>query len=134
MRDFRVLALPAIVLLGALTLAPSVAPAEASIMTPFPGGGQPVGVNVGFSTQVPLPDLDEATLAAAQKAGREYVYRLGRDECALLKATIAKTCRLTNLNINTQIQQHNNQPPRLNINGNANFTIGLKDEADGSAE
>ena len=104
-------------------------------MAPFPGGAQPVNVNVGFSTQVPLPDLDEATLAAAQKAGREYVYRLGRGECVLLKAIIAKTCRLTGLNINTQIQQHNNQPPRLHINGNATFTISLKDvAADGAGE
>ncbi len=101
-------------------------------MTPFPQGGQPVNVSVGFSTQVPLPALDEATLAAAQKAGREYVYRLSREDCALLKEIIAKTCRLTNLNINTQIQQHNNQPPRLHINGNATFTISLKDEGDGA--
>ena len=134
MRDLRIYALPAVVLLGALTLAPGAVPAWASIMAPFPGGAQPVNVSVGFSTQVPLPDLNEAALAAAQKAGREYVYRLGRDECALLKETIAKTCRLTNLNINTQIQQHNNQPPRLHINGNANFTISLKEEAAGAAE
>ncbi len=134
MRDLRRFALPAVALLAVLTLAPGAVPAKASIMAPFPGGSQPVNVSVGFSTQVPLPDQDEATLAAAQRAGREYVYRLGRDECALLKETIAKTCRLTNLNINTQIQQHNNQPPRLHINGNANFTISLKDEAEGGAE
>ncbi len=132
MRDLRIFALPAVALMTGLMFAPGAAPAEASIMTPFPQGGQPVNVSVGFSTQVPLPDLSEATLAAAQKAGREYVYRLGREECALLRAIIAKTCRLTNLNINTQIQQHNNaQPPRLHINGNATFTISLKDEAGG---
>ncbi len=130
MRDLRIIALPAVALLGALTLAPGASPARASIMAPFPGGDQAVNVSVGFSTQMPLPDLSEAALAAAQRAGREYVYRLGRDECALLKAVIAKTCRLTNLNINTQIQQHNNQPPRLHINGNATFTISLKDEAE----
>ncbi len=130
MRELRILALPAVALLAGLMLAPGLAPAKASIMAPFPGGGQPVNVNVGFNTQVPLPDLSEETLAAVQKAGREYVYRLGRSECALLKAIIAKTCRLTNLNINTQIQQHNNQPPRLHINGNATFTISLKEEAD----
>ncbi len=133
MRDMRIFALPALALLGALTLAPGAVPAKASIIA-LPHGTQPVNVSVGFSTQVPLPDLSEAALAAAQKAGREYVYRLGRDECALLKETIAKTCRLTNLNINTQIQQHNNQPPRLHINGNANFTISLKEEAAGAAE
>ncbi len=128
MRDLRIFALPVVALLAGLVLSPGVAPAEASIMAPF-DGGQPVNVSVGFSTQVPLPDLSEETLATAQRAGREYVYRLGRDECALLKATIAKTCRLTNLNVNTQIQQHNNPgTPLLYINGNANFTISLKDE------
>ncbi len=129
MRDLRIFALPAVALLGALTLAPGAVPAKASIMAPF-DGGQPVNVSVGFSIQVPLPDLSEAALATAQRAGRAYVYRMGRDECALLKATIAKTCRLTNLNINTQIQQHNNPSlPLLYINGNANFTISLKDDA-----
>ncbi len=132
MRDLRNFSLPAMALLAGLVFAPGLAPAEASIMAPFPVGAQPVNVNIGFNTQVPLPDLDEATLAAAQRAGREYVYRLGRDECTLLKETIAKTCRLTNLNINTQIQQHNpGQPPRLHINGNATFTISLKDEEAG---
>ena len=137
MRDLRNFALPAVALLAGLMLAPGAGPAEASILAPF-DGGQPVNVSVGFNTQVPLPDLSEETLATAQRAGREYVYRLGRDECALLKATIAKTCRLTNLNINTQIQQQHNQgAPLLYINGNASFTIILKDEdadADADAE
>jgi hypothetical protein len=129
MRNLRNFALPVVALLAGLVLTPAAAAAEASIMATFPGGAQPVNVSVGFNTQVPLPDLSEETLATAQRAGREYVYRLGRDECALLKATIAKTCRLTNLNINTQIQQHNNPGlPLLYINGNANFTISLKDE------
>ncbi len=128
----RIFALPAMALLAGLALAPGAAPAEASIMA-LPHGTQPVNVSVGFNTQIPLPDMSEATLAAAQRAGREYVYRLGRDECALLEAVIAKTCRLTNLNINTQIQQHNNPgAPLLYINGNATFTISLKDDADGA--
>ncbi len=46
---------------------------------------------------------------------------------------IAKTCRLTNLSVNTQIQQqrHNAAQPLLHINGNASFTIGLKDDEAG---
>ena len=130
MRFLRIFALPAMALLAGLAglaLAPGAAPAEASILAP-PHGTQPVNVSVGFNTQVPLPDLSADALAAAQKAGREYIYGLGRDECALLMEIIAKTCRLTNLNINTQIQQHNT-PPQLYINGNATFTIGLKDPA-----
>ncbi len=128
MRIFRFLALPAMVLLAGLVLAPGAAPAEATIMA-LPHGSRPVNVNIGFNTQVTLADLSEETLAAAQRAGREYVYRLGREECALLKAIIAKTCRLTNLNINSQIQQYDNPgAPLLYINGNATFTISLKDE------
>jgi hypothetical protein len=132
MRDLRFFALPAVVLLAGLAFAPGAAPAEATIMA-VNLGTQPVNVSVGFNTQIPLPDTSEETLAAAQRAGRAYVYRLGRDECALLEEIIAKTCRLTNLNINTQIQQHNNPgAPLLYINGNATFTISLKDAADGA--
>ncbi len=136
MRGFRFFARPsalaALALLAGLSLGPAAAPAKASILA-LPYGGQPVNVSVGFNTQVPLPDLREETLAAAQKAGREYLYRLGREDCALLKAVIAKTCRLTNLNVNTQIQQQhqNAAQPVLYINGTANFTISLQDEAAG---
>ncbi len=132
MRGFRFLALPALALLAGLSLGSAAAPAKASILA-LPHGTQPVNVSVGFNTQVPLPDLSDETLAAAQKAGREYLYRLGREECALLKAVIAKTCRLTNLNVNTQIQQQhqNAAQPLLYINGTANFTISLQDEEAG---
>ncbi len=135
MRGFRIFARPralaALALIAGLTLAPAAAPAETSILA-LTHGGQPVNVSVGFNTQVPLPDLSEETLGAAQKAGREYLYRLARGECALLEAVIAKTCRLTNLNINTQIQQHHNAAqPLLHINGNASFTISLQDEKAG---
>ncbi len=129
MRNLRFLALPALALLAGVSLGPAASPAKASILA-LPYGGQPVNVSVGFNTQVPLPDLREETLAAAQKAGREYLYRLGREECALLKPVIAKTCRLTNLNVNTQTQQQrHNAQPLLHINGNASFTISLKDDA-----
>ncbi len=137
MRGFRFFARPsalaALALLAGVSLGPAAAPAKASILA-LPYGGQPVNVSVGFNTQVPLPDLREETLAAAQKAGREYLYRLGREECALLKAVIAKTCRLTNLNVNTNVQQQyhrNAAQPQLHINGTANFTISLQDEEAG---
>ena len=131
MRILRIFALPAMALLAGLVLAPAAAPAEASIVAPFQGS-QPLNVSVAFNTQMPLPDLSEETLAAAQRAGRAYLYRLGREECTLLKEIIAKTCRLTNLNINTQIQQQrHNAQPMLHINGNATFTISLKDGAGG---
>ena len=115
----------AVLALSFLTQLP--APAAAQTM-PFPPS-RVVNVAVNFSTKVPLPDLAEETLAASQKSGRISLYGLARDECAVMKTVIADACRLTNINISTQIQNYNNgQPVMLYINGNANFTISLKDE------
>ena len=129
MGDFGSTGRPALALLAGFLLALAAAPAKATSFA-MPHGAQLVNVSVGFNSQLPLPDLGEETLAAAQKSGREYVYRLGREECALLEATIAETCRLTNLNVNTQIEhqyRHNTVQPHLRINGNATFSITLKD-------
>lgn len=91
--------------------------------------GQFVNVNVGFSSHVPLPDVDEQTLIDKQQTGRTFIYKMASKECAILKATIAKTCRLTNLNVSAQIREQYNQTPiELYLNGNAQFVITLKDE------
>lgn len=111
-----------------LLLAALAAPALASNLYP-PAGGQPVSVSVGFNSHLPLPDMNEGTLAEAQRSAREYLYRVSSEECALLKAAIAETCRLTHLNINTQVQQHQPGQPMIYINGNATFSITLKDAA-----
>ena len=110
----------------ALTQLPSTAAAQSM---PFPPA-RVVNVSVNFSTQVPLPDLSEEAIAESQKSGRLSLYRLARDECDVMKTVIAEACRLTNMNISTQIQNYNNQNPvLLYVNGSANFTISLKDEA-----
>jgi len=108
-----------------LTQLPGAAAAQSM---PFPPA-RVVNVSVSFNTQVPLPDLSEETVTATQKSGRLSLYRLARDECDVMKSVIAEACRLTNMNISTQIQNYNNQNPvMLFINGNATFTISLKEE------
>ncbi len=115
----------AVLALSFLTQLP--APAAAQTM-PFPPA-RVVNVAVNFSTQVPLPDLSEEAITASQRSSRIALYRLARDECAVMKTVIAEACQLTNMNISTQIQNYNNgQPVMLYINGSANFTISLKDE------
>ncbi|MEE8214556.1 MAG: hypothetical protein V3R79_08210 [Alphaproteobacteria bacterium] len=99
--------------------------AKARIMS-VTGGGE-VSVSVGFNTQMLLADTTDQTLASTQKRGRTFVYRMAREECALLKATIAETCRLTSLNVNAQLRnQHSNQPVTLYLNGSARYLITLK--------
>ncbi len=104
-------------------------PASASAQSPF-APAQVVNVSVNFSTQVPLPDLSEEAVSESQKNGRISLYKLARDECDVMKSVIAEACRLTNMNISTQIQNHHNQNPiMLYVNGSANFTISLKEDA-----
>jgi hypothetical protein len=128
----RLFNVPTLLIISAIALSMTAAlPASATARFVALQADQPVNVSVGFNAQVPLADLSEESLAQSQKAAREYIYRMGKEECAVLKAVIAKTCRLTNLNISTQMQhQGNANSPILYINGNANFTISLKDDAE----
>ena len=101
------------------------ASAKARIMS-VSGGGE-VNVSVGFSTQMPLTDTTDQTLAATQKRGRTFIYRMAREECTVLKATLAESCRLASLNVNARLNSHrNNQPVTLYINGRARYLITLK--------
>jgi hypothetical protein len=118
---------PIRVTIAALAVA-SLMPASAIAQsTPF-AAGQLVNVNVSFSTRVQLADSNEETLASAQQAGRKYIYNMVSKECAVLQATIAKSCRLNSLNISAQVRERNNMPASLHLNGNARFAITLKDD------
>ena len=126
-RRIRTQSMPALALFAGLVLA-STAAAEPSIVATIEK--QPVNINISFGAEVPLPALSEESLAAARKAGREYTYRLVSEECALLMATIAKTCRLIDISTLSDLtQQYYGISPQLYINGSANFIITLKEAA-----
>jgi hypothetical protein len=126
-RHLHNIAMVAALATTSLSLA-TVLPASAIARSMPLHAGQFVNVNVGFNTQIPLPDVSEETLVNEQQTGRKFIYNMASKECAILKATIAKTCRLTNLNVSAQIRDQNNQSPiELYLNGNAQFAITLKD-------
>ncbi len=115
----------ALLAIMAVLLLPSAAGARSTTLQ----GAELVNVSVTFNTQVPLADLSDETLASSQKSGRKFIYRMARDECQVLKAIIAASCRLTNLSVNAQVRQQGNPSTiLLHINGSANFSITLKDE------
>ncbi len=100
--------------------------ASSRIVSPIPGHNV-VNVNVSMNMEIPLADANADTMAEAQIQGRKMLYRLATSECPILKETIAKTCRLTNLNVSTQIRRNNNVTPvSLYLNGNAQFAVTLK--------
>ncbi|MCG8563266.1 MAG: hypothetical protein MI824_26010 [Hyphomicrobiales bacterium] len=90
-------------------------------------GTNDVKVSVSFNMQVPLADTSEASITEAQKDRRKLIYQVLSRECSVLKELIADTCRLTNVNVSTQIRSHrHNQPLFLHLNGSAQFSITQK--------
>jgi hypothetical protein len=117
--------LAVVAIIGLAVTAPWGISAKARSMS-VSGGGE-VNVSVSFSTQMPLADMTDQTLASTQKKGRTFVYRMAREECTVLKAVIAETCRLASLNVSARLNNHsNNQPVTLHLNGNARYLISLK--------
>ena len=93
-------------------------------------GTNDVKVSVSFNMQVPLADTSEASIAEAQKDRRKLIYQVLSRECSVLKELIADTCRLTNVNVSTQVRSHRqNQPLFLHLNGSAQFSITQKKDA-----
>lgn len=102
-------------------------PAASSRMMSGMPGHEFVNVNVSMNMQIPLADDDADTMNATQVDGRKILYRLATSECPILLETIAQACRLTNLNVSTQVRHQNHQVPfMLHLNGNAQFAITLK--------
>ena len=120
------LALAAIVFAGLAST-----PAASSRMVSGLPGHDFINVSVSMNMQVPLADGDTATLQSAQIDGRKMLYRLATSECPVLMETIAQSCRLTSMNVSTQLRHQNrNTPYMLHLNGSAQFAITLKgDEA-----
>ncbi len=135
MSKFRSLMVPvlagaAILALPATTMAPMLSPASASMRSSLMQGPEIVNVNVSFNSQVPLVDTSDEAIARTQKTSRRFIYRMAVRECAVLKETIAETCRLTNLSVSTNVQHRSgNNPVMLNLNGNAQFAISLKSDS-----
>ncbi len=114
-------------MLVAFAVTVSTGLADASTMGSQFHGANVVNVNVSFQSRLPLADLSHKTLAATQKRGRTFIYLMASDECDVLKATIARTCRLASINISARIQDnYNNHPVKLHLNGSARLTISLK--------
>ena len=136
MSKFRSLMVPvlagaAIVALSATMMPPMTTTASASMRSSLLQAAKVVNVNVSFNSQVPLTDTSDDSIANTQRTSRRFIYKMAVKECAVLKETIAETCRLTNLNVSTNVQHPSgNNPVMLNLNGNAQFAISLKSDRD----
>lgn len=87
-----------------------------------------INVNVSFNMQIPIAGDEMSMLSDARSRGRKMIYKQAVTECPVLLETIAATCRLTGLNVSTQVNRNNsNRGPFMNLSGSAQFSITLKD-------
>lgn len=115
----------AIVAAGIMCL--SVLPASGSLRIAGYTTNPTVNVSVSFNSHLPITRTDDDALTALQTAARKRVYGMAARECAFLIDSIAASCRLTGINVSTQIQhQSGSNPPMLYLNGSAQFAITLK--------
>ena len=122
--------LPALVLTAGMTLSPAIALAQDSELA-SQLEDRKVNVSFSFSTRIPVPDFAEATISKLQDAWHERIYRMARKECSLLTATIAETCRLTDVGLSADLDRRSDPVPLFYLDGNASFTIVLRDDATG---
>ncbi len=121
MSHLKHMTVAAIALLSTIPLAT----AEASRLTAHVPGSDVINVNVSINLEIPVTDRSLKTVSREQREGRKVLYRLATSECQVLTATIAQTCRLTNLNVSTQLRNKQS----MYVNGNAQFAITLKASA-----
>lgn len=87
--------------------------------------------SVSVTYQVSLPESeDPAKTDANTQAARTMVYQRVKQECADMKKYIAKTCKLSKLDIRQTAGNRRNrdQDAHINIQASAHFRITLSDE------
>lgn len=88
-----------------------------------------VRVQSSLNFFVPVPaGADSEEAQKLREKARRSIYELAARECDLLKDTLAKDCRLENINssINSNRQYGSAQQDGFTINGSMNFQITLK--------
>jgi hypothetical protein len=84
-------------------------------------------VRVQLSMQLFVPGLTDDSVEAekGRTHARRLIYELAAKECDLLRAAIAKDCRLASINVN--FYRRNQQTLQgYSVNGSMNFQITLK--------
>lgn len=115
--SLRVSALAAAVL-GAMPVALADPPSS-------PAAGHAIDVSVNYSFILAIGNEQGEALKALHEGGRRSAYEIAGRECALLLQTIATSCSLERINVNSN-QQRNGIQDQIIVNANASFRIDPK--------
>ena len=86
---------------------------------------QPVFVNVSYSLNVPF-DAADADAVEKDRAYSKAMYARSAGDCADLLATIAATCKLTNISVSTSVNNYPGQPVTISVSLNTTLEVSLK--------
>ncbi|WP_309664600.1 hypothetical protein [Tabrizicola sp.] len=111
-----------------LTLALAVLPCLPALAqdAPTPVAGGPVIISVSYSINAPVASESPEALDQADKDYRRALYARAAKECDDLLATIAAECRITDINVSTQVNSFPGQPTTLYVSSTVNTEVTLK--------
>ncbi len=90
---------------------------------PMPGE---ISVAVNYSLAIPLKSEDEKSQAEALESGRRMLYAIAANECKVLQSTIATTCRIERLNVQSNVHRNSRTTDQIQVSGNATYRVTLK--------
>lgn len=89
-------------------------------------GPRPVDVTVSYSLVLPVRSTALDDQKQALENGRRAMYEMASTECKNLLATIALSCQLARLNVQSNMQRGTNTETTI-ISASASYQIQLKD-------
>lgn len=104
----------------------SAAALLAALAAPALAAGAPIWVNNSYSMQIPADTETDARITDQEKSLKRSMYERAARECEDLKATIALSCQVTNINVSTQINRNPGAPSQLYVTANVQMQVTLK--------
>lgn len=109
-----------------LAIIPAASPARSQMM-PGPGGERVIDVSVNYAMNVPLKGEDAANIAKGLEAARRAMYEIAASECTVILATIASSCALNRLNVQSNMQRHLPGQEMAHVSANASYKVVLRE-------
>jgi hypothetical protein len=90
------------------------------------GMADAIQVNSSFNAQILVANETEPQIQEQERKLKQSMYERATGECDLLRASIARTCRMTGISVSTQFNRSPGSPATFYINANINMEITLK--------
>lgn len=87
---------------------------------------RPTTISVQYTLRLPLKSDDLAEQQEVMETGRKRLYEIGGRECANLLATLATSCTLSSLNVQSNFYRQGREDNAVTVSANAKYQIDLK--------